>query len=681
MKNQQPLVSIIVPAYNTEKYIGFCLSSLVNQSYRNLEIIVIDDGSSDGTREVISDYAEQDERMNMIDGEHQGANIARGLGVKKAKGDYFMFVDSDDWLERNAVERLVDIMLRNDCDIIRFNAAIEPGGKLKNSYIEKESSKRMVNGVKARHILTTTLILNNLWSQFYRADLFSEMKSFEKRLSNCEDYLNNLEIYDNVKRVLFIGDVMYHYRSNYSSTTKSSDLDRRMTNLGEQIYVYSVMLDKLSDWGFSRREQTKVAAMALDRIRSGVFTFSKSDNMTRKKFAQTMNDILASQNFQHIKQKVGSTKNLESFLSGQPLFYKVKHGKSLRFLYNEKAVAFWQATLFFRIVSRITHGMENKKNRIEYNNVAKYMRGRLGNQFFQYAAMRQIQEINRDGGEMYLNFSRYIYSLRFNNDLKDFRVRPYAEVDKIRISVRQRMTIFVDKAIKRIYRFFRPSNYRRFRYGFEDKRAKKLQRRGIYWKEDGALEMGSTKHKNKIVIGHFESARNFDAIRSQLLEEFQPIKPPLAKNKKLYDVIKENESVCISIRRGDFVENPQFAEKFNVCGEEYFKTAVKEIKKYIKNPVFIVFSDDIEWCRKNFLLSNELVYYEDGTDPVWEKLRLMYSCKHFIISNSTFSWWAQYLSQNESKVVVAPKIWTKFGYNKDIYDSRWVVVDNAGEES
>ncbi|MBQ3292945.1 alpha-1,2-fucosyltransferase [Candidatus Saccharibacteria bacterium] len=314
------------------------------------------------------------------------------------------------------------------------------------------------------------------------------------------------------------------------------------------------------------------------------------------------------------------------------------------------------------------------------NFIGKYMRGRLGNQLFQYAAMRQVQEINGNKDKLYINFSRYVYSLGFENGLKDFKIKPYLEVNRIEISVLQGISIFFDKIIKRVYRQLNPKKYKKFRYDFENRRAAKMQKRGIYWKEDGALKLSPTGAKNKILIGHFESSKNFDTIRDCLLKEIQPINPPLVKNKNMYDSILNTESVCVSIRRGDFVNNVKFSKNFNVCGVDYFENAIKLMKKYVKNPVFVIFSDDIEWCKKNIPVNTDRVIFEDGDDPVWEKLRLMYSCKHFIISNSTFSWWAQYLSRNNKKIVIAPKVWSKFGYNGDLYDRSWILLDNCSKQ-
>ena len=304
--------------------------------------------------------------------------------------------------------------------------------------------------------------------------------------------------------------------------------------------------------------------------------------------------------------------------------------------------------------------------------ISKYMRGRLGNQMFQYAMIRQIQETNGNKDKIYLNFSKFVYNKNFENELKYFKVKEYEEKDKLNISIFQLIVIYYYKIIKRIIRFVDPDNYYVKRHKLEDKIKNKLMKIGIYWMEDGYLEINKTNKKNKIAIGHFESSKNFNDIKDKLLEEFEPIEKPLKKNKKLYDVINSTNSVCISIRRGDFVTNKKFAKRFNVCDINYYKKAVQLIKEKVENPTFIIFSDDIKWCRENLNIEN--AYFEDGTDPIWEKLRLMYSCKHFIISNSTFSWWAQYLSRNDKKVVIAPSKWQNFGYYEDIYEDSWIKI-------
>lgn len=160
------------------------------------------------------------------------------------------------------------------------------------------------------------------------------------------------------------------------------------------------------------------------------------------------------------------------------------------------------------------------------------------------------------------------------------------------------------------------------------------------------------------------------------MEEFTPKVPLLEKNKTLYEKIVNTNSVCISIRRGDIVEKKELASQMYVCNKLYFNKALNYLKKLDINFQYIVFSDDIEWVKENMKFPDGTLF-EDGTDPVWEKLRLMYSCKHFIISNSTFSWWAQYLSKNENKIVISPSKWAvNFGDEYlDLINDNFIKID------
>lgn len=195
---------------------------------------------------------------------------------------------------------------------------------------------------------------------------------------------------------------------------------------------------------------------------------------------------------------------------------------------------------------------------------------------------------------------------------------------------------------------------------------KQNSKRGLYITISGPdyCEIKKSSAKDKFVYGRFEDIKYFDDIKGKLQEEIQPVEDELPQNKYLYDILKsDKQTVCISIRRGDYVSNEEFEKRLNICTKEYFEKAVKLIAEKVDNPVFIVFSDDIEWCKANIdFIDSGNCYFETGNDPVWEKLRLMYMCKHFIISNSTFSWWAQYLSRNEDKIVISPSYWQK---NKD----------------
>ena len=199
-----------------------------------------------------------------------------------------------------------------------------------------------------------------------------------------------------------------------------------------------------------------------------------------------------------------------------------------------------------------------------------------------------------------------------------------------------------------------------------------LDKLNLYYLDLGYYPFNTSCHFNSIISGNFESIRYFMDYQAQIKEEITPKYPVLSKNKDMMQLIQRTNSVCISIRRGDYIDNADTSKLLNVCTRNYFSQAIAYMLKHIYNPVFFVFSDDIEWVRNNWAFPKVKCYYEDGDDPVWEKLRLMYSCKHFIISNSTFSWWAQYLGKNPEKIVIAPEKWYNSEFKPDIFQEEWV---------
>ena len=146
-----------------------------------------------------------------------------------------------------------------------------------------------------------------------------------------------------------------------------------------------------------------------------------------------------------------------------------------------------------------------------------------------------------------------------------------------------------------------------------------------------------------------------------------------ARNKKIFNEISEKNSVCISVRRGDFF-NAENEKTFGVCTIQYYINAVEIMNEKVDAPIYYVFSDDISWCKKNLRFDGEVEFVPQDM-PVYETLRLMYTCKHFIISNSTFGWWGQYLSRNNDKVVISPSRWNNDGFESRLIDKNWILLD------
>ena len=231
--NFNKLVSIIVPAYNVEKYIRECLESLVEQTYRNVEIIVVDDGSRDGTWAIISELMENDSRIRGFHQENNGVSAARNYALEKACGDYIQFVDGDDYLPRDAVEKLVAAMESNSAEWVncQYHRVDESGNALEEyNFIEgytdlsHEDSKLTF----IRDILIEYHAGYEIWNKLYLADIIRTADlRFDEKCHMGEDLEFNIRYSLLVGSIVCICDRLYYYRvrggSAMDSITSLSD--------------------------------------------------------------------------------------------------------------------------------------------------------------------------------------------------------------------------------------------------------------------------------------------------------------------------------------------------------------------------------------------------------------------------------------------------------------------------
>ena len=234
---RQPQVSIIVPVYNVENYIERCLNSLVNQTFKDIEVITINDGSTDKSLELLNKYEKEDIRVSVIDLGDEGVSYCRNLGIEKANGKYIMFVDSDDWIDSSMVEVMYKKAEENNLDLVMcsyirefkdhskekiFNLPQEI--IYKEDKVKNELLRKLVGPIKEE--LSNPEMLDALctvWGKLYRADILKENKiKFVdlKKIGSAEDTLFNIFTFNYLKKVMFLNKPMYHYwRDNPKSVT------------------------------------------------------------------------------------------------------------------------------------------------------------------------------------------------------------------------------------------------------------------------------------------------------------------------------------------------------------------------------------------------------------------------------------------------------------------------------
>lgn len=219
MLSYKTKVSVLIPVYNAEQYIVRCIDSILNQTYPDLEVVLVNDGSTDNSGKICDEYASQDSRVRVFHKKNSGVSETRNVALDNAQGNYILFVDSDDYIEPNMVEVLVDNIKKNDCDIAMCGYYIQNGNnevqanmKYKTIY---QTNEEVVKGLIKRFYTGDNTGLNVLWNKLIRRDLYLKHKiRFNSNLKRAEDMWFVFDCLKCTERVRFINEPCYHYVQN-----------------------------------------------------------------------------------------------------------------------------------------------------------------------------------------------------------------------------------------------------------------------------------------------------------------------------------------------------------------------------------------------------------------------------------------------------------------------------------
>ncbi len=211
------LISIIVPVYNVEKYLEKCLNSLVNQTYKNIEIIVVDDGSTDNSGRIADDFALKYDIVKVIHTKNGGVSAARNAGIENANGEYIAFVDSDDWVDENIFEHLHSMIIKGNYGLSACNLLEEFGTETEQLFETAEfnvcDQKELFN-----LILDTNYVCGYACNKLFRRDIMGELR-FDERLTLCEDIDFCARFACKCEASIYTKAPFYHYRQRKDSMT------------------------------------------------------------------------------------------------------------------------------------------------------------------------------------------------------------------------------------------------------------------------------------------------------------------------------------------------------------------------------------------------------------------------------------------------------------------------------
>lgn len=229
---QDLLISVIVPIYNAESFLTRCCNSIINQHYRNIELILVNDGSTDNSAIICDEFSKKDSRVVVIHKQNEGVSEARNSALKIAKGDYIHCVDADDWIEAETYKKVSEtIAKQKDLDIIKFEAYNSNNEIINKPPFEGYYSGDSLDQIKLAYIgaekFGGLFLMGVPWMYVIRRDIIEDHQiRFNKNLRRCEDRLFIITSIFYSKNIFFLENVFYHYETNCNSLSNKYDPQR-----------------------------------------------------------------------------------------------------------------------------------------------------------------------------------------------------------------------------------------------------------------------------------------------------------------------------------------------------------------------------------------------------------------------------------------------------------------------
>ena len=300
--------------------------------------------------------------------------------------------------------------------------------------------------------------------------------------------------------------------------------------------------------------------------------------------------------------------------------------------------------------------------------------GGIGNQLFCYAFIRAIQEETK---ERYILFSKKRFEWNYTRNhmaVPEYIFDYYTLLPEKMIVLKGNISKILSMAYCVCCRLF----FSKKKSGLTKNEFIERVKMGYICSQDEKSLCDNVSElplhtRFKYIEGYFQWPNIFLDLRQKLKREIS-LKTPLEEgDMKILEKIQLSEAVCLHIRRGDYLA----VSWANVCNYQYYRAAMDYIAGIVDNPTFFVFSDDVDWVEKNYIIPYDHIFVKERHAAPFE-LELMRNCKHFIMSNSTFSWWAQFLAESEEAIVIAPKPWYADGRECSLYLPHWYTIDCSG---
>lgn len=299
------LISIIIPVYNAEKYIDECIRSTINQTYPKLDIVIVDDGSKDRSLEIAKSYEVQDSRVRVFTKENSGVSSTRNYGIRQARGDLLLFLDSDDWLELNCISKLTNEIMKYNTDLVACDFIVDNGKKKKkdcffeidSNYIyHNENINLLISSCIDPHAYGKINKITNFgvpWAKLYRKNIITQYNiAFPENISHMEDMIFNIKYLSHCESVAYIHKNLYNYRIRPNSLVNSfsRQFQNEVIYIGKFLDTDEYLLENM-EW-FKKVIKYKKFCLYYETLRRSIVPDNTIDFMQKKNKIEKLNKHL-----------------------------------------------------------------------------------------------------------------------------------------------------------------------------------------------------------------------------------------------------------------------------------------------------------------------------------------------------------------------------------------------------
>lgn len=271
------MISIIISVYNVEKYLEECLYSIFNQTYNNIEIILVNDGSTDNSLNIINKYREKYSNIVYIEQENKGLSEARNLGLRVAKGDYILYIDSDDYIDLNMLQLMIDKIKKDNSDMVIIGHTEfydDINGKDVNIYLDIDE-KKIYTGIEVAHMMLECKIMGVAWNKLYKKEKLIDDNFIFESGRYTQDWYPTFRHISTLNKISFVNKPLYKYRLRSTSTTSKKNEKR----LEDYSYAVSNIINYVenSDTEFNKKSIILFKAITFNRIISLYYSINSSN--------------------------------------------------------------------------------------------------------------------------------------------------------------------------------------------------------------------------------------------------------------------------------------------------------------------------------------------------------------------------------------------------------------------